>query len=80
MKFTRILMLAVLSLAISGLMFYVTAGVIRSSWTDIIGEIITTAIIIFVLLLIVYIIARSAAKKAIAARKKSLPNQEGPKP
>ena len=79
MKLMRILMLAVLSLAISGLMFYVTAGVIRSSWTDIIGEIFTTAIIIFVLLLIVYIIARSAAKKAIAARKKGLPNQEGPK-
>ena len=80
MKFTRILMLAMLSLAISGLMFYVTAGVIRSSWTDIIGEILTTGIIIFILLLIVYVIARSAAKKAIEARKKSLPNQEGPKP
>jgi len=80
MKLMRILMLAVVSLAISGLMFYVTAGVIRSSWTDIIGEIITTAIIIFIVLLIIYVIARTAAKKAIAARKKSLPNQEGPKP
>ena len=80
MKLMRILMLAVLSLVLSGLLFYVTAGVIRSSWTDIIGEIITTAIIIFIVLLIIYVIARTAAKKAIAARKKSLPNQEGPKP
>ena len=80
MKFTRIAMLAVASLAISGLLFYVTAGVIRSSWGDIIGEVVTTAIIIFVVLLIIYAIARSAAKRAIAVRKKGLPDQEGPKP
>jgi len=80
MKFTRILQLAVLSLAISGLLFYVTAGVIRSSWGDIIGEIFTTAIILFVVLLIIYVVARSAAKKAIAARKKGLPDKEDPKP
>jgi len=80
MKFTRIVLLAIASLAISGLMFYLTAGVIRSSWGDIIGEILTTAIIIFVVLLIVYAFARSAAKRAIALRKKGLPDQEGPKP
>jgi len=80
MKFTRILMLAVASLAISGLLFYVTAGVIRSSWGDIIGEILTTAVIIFVVLLVIYIIARSAARRAIAVRKKGLPDQESPKP
>jgi len=80
MKFTRIVLLAIASLAISGLMFYLTAGVIRSSWGDIIGEILTTAIIIFVVLLIIYAFARSAAKRAIALRKKGLPDQEGPKP
>ena len=80
MKFTRIVLLAIASLAISGLMFYLTAGVIRSSWGDIIGEILTTAIIIFVVLLIIYAFARSAAKRAIALRKKGLPDKEGPKP
>jgi hypothetical protein len=80
MKGIRILMLAVASLVISVLIYYITDGVIRSSWGDIIGEICTTAVILFVVLLLIYIIARSAAKKAIAARKKSLPNQEGPKP
>jgi cytochrome b subunit of formate dehydrogenase len=77
MKLLKIaLQLAFLSLAISGLLFYVTAGVIRSSLIDILGEIFTTALILFIFLLVAYVIAKTVVKTAIAARKKSLPNNK----
>ena len=81
MKLLKIaLRLAFFSLAISGLLYYVTAGVVRSSWVDILGEIFTTALIIFIFLLIAYVIAKSVVKTAVAMRKKSLPkNKEGQK-
>lgn len=79
MKLLKIaLQLAFLSLAISALLYYITAGVVRSSWVDILGEIFTTALILFIIMLIIYIIAKSVVKTAMAMRKKSLPkNKEG---
>jgi hypothetical protein len=81
MKLLKIaLRLAFLSLAISALLFYITAGVVRSSWIGILGEIFTTALVLFIFLLIAYIIAKTVVKTAGAVRKKSLPNkEEGPK-
>jgi len=81
MKFLRLLLkLVFFSLALSALLYYFTAGVIRSSWTAILGEIFTTAIILFIFFLIAYVIVKSVFKTAKAVQKKSPPkNQEGPK-
>jgi uncharacterized membrane protein len=80
MKFLRIvLLLAVLSLAISWLFYYITADTIVASWQSKLGEIGTIGIVIFVFLLIIYIIAKSAVKSALALRKKRPPQNGGPK-
>lgn len=79
MKLIRlVLIFAVVSFAISGIMFYLGDGVIQASWGAKFGEMGVMAIIIFIFLIIIYSIAKSAAKSAVALRKKSLPkNKEG---
>lgn len=81
MKLIRLVLLfAVVSFAISGMMFFLGDGVIQATWGAKFGEIGVMAIIIFVFLIILYSIAKAVAKGAMAARKKSLPkNQEGRK-
>jgi hypothetical protein len=72
-----IFILLLLSSAISAVIYYLTAGTITATLTDIIGEIAVVAVPVFIFLLFVYLIARSIGKK-VKGNKKSLPNQEGP--
>jgi|GEM_PF-2277071 len=83
MKLVRlVLIFAVVSFALSGLMFYLGDGVIQASWGAKFGEMGVMAIIIFIFLIIIYSIAKAMVRGTMAARKKrnkkSLPNQEGP--
>jgi len=80
MKFIRaVLLIAIVSLVMSALIYIVTPDTIQNSWIDKIGEIVTVTLIIFIFLMLVYIIAATVIKRAMSGRKKSLPNQEGPK-
>ncbi|MXN92901.1 hypothetical protein GR160_16870 [Flavobacterium sp. Sd200] len=74
MKLIRlVLMFAVVSFAISGIMFYLGDGVIQATWGAKFGEIGVMAIFIFIFLIIIYSIAKAVAKGAAAARRKSFP-------
>lgn len=80
MKLIRIILLfAVVSFAIAGLFYYLTAGTVVANWQAKLGEIATTAVIIFVFLLVIYIIAKTTVKSAMALRKKRPPQNGGPK-
>jgi hypothetical protein len=80
MKFTRaVLLFAIVSIALSGLIYFINPGTIINSWTDKLMEVGTVALIIFIFLLILYIILKMALKSAMAVRKKNLPKQGGPK-
>ncbi|MES2485897.1 MAG: hypothetical protein V4581_08105 [Bacteroidota bacterium] len=80
MNFKRaVLLFAIVSLALSSLLYLVTPNTIKSSWSAKLAEVGTVAVVIFVFLLILYIIAKTVFKSAMAVRKKSLPKKEGPK-
>ncbi len=77
MKLIRLVIIfAVVSFAISGIMFFLGDGVIQATWGAKFGEMGVMAIIIFIILIILYSIAKAVVKGAAAARKKSLPNNK----
>lgn len=80
MKFIKAaLLLLLLSVIFSGIVYYITSGTITSSSTDMVGEIGVVAVPIFIFLMLIYIASKIGARMAKKARKKSPPNQEGPK-
>ena len=66
----RLLILVVLSLAVSTGIFYINSNIIKSSWTDTVSEIGILAIPVFIVLSILYYANRAIIKKVRGTIKK----------
>lgn len=73
----RMIFIAIVSLFLAGMFYYLTDGVVKSTWAAMIAEIGTITLVIFIFAMIAYVIAKSVVKGTMAVRKKKPSDREG---